>query len=112
MSLRKPYSAGVYSTILLEDYKEENQLIFKLQQRKLNKIRSIAEHVMTQVSPSWKEQKLDEDITLRKEIASCFKLLGDCRLLSDLTLYRVSAEKKVQVHVQSIRNLDVKGTRN
>lgn len=107
-----PYDTGAYSTYLLEDYEEENQLVFKLQQRKLNKTKTIAEHVLDQLKPNWKDEKEDETVILRREITACFKLMLDCRLFEDFTMFRITAEKKLQIHVQSLKNLEVPGNEN
>lgn len=109
LSIQVPYESGLYSTYLLEDYEQENPLIFKLQQRKVNKAKMIAEHVLTQLNPDWKNEQGDVNSILRKELTPYFKLLADCRLFEDLTIFRITAEKKFQVHVQSLKNLSTAG---
>lgn len=94
----------------MEEYEQENQLIFKLQQRKLSRIKVIAEHVVSQISPDWKEEGGEESEILRGHLTSFFKLGYECKLLNDNVLFRVVTEKKLQVHVQSIRNLAYKGS--
>ena len=106
------YQPGVYNTFFLEDYPQESQLIFKLQQRKLSKVKPLAENVVSQLNPDWKGmigEKKSEEEHLREELEKYFKIGKDCRLIEDSTLYRVSADKKVAVEVLSIKNLEKKG---
>lgn len=105
----KSYEQGQYSTYFLNEYNGEKELIFKLQQRKPSKIRTIAEHVVTQLNPAWREEEGEEEEILRNEISKNFNLSTDCRLINDNVMYRISADKKLQVEVQSIKNLTYKG---
>lgn len=61
------------------------------------------------MNPDWKDGEGEEDDILRGVIAANFLLSFDCRLAYDNILYRVSAEKKLQIHVQSVNNLTYKG---
>jgi site-specific recombinase len=98
----------------LEEYPRENQLIFKLQQRKSSKIKQLAENVVSQLSPDWRDSVDSvaeaEDQFLRRELARYFKVSKDCRLIEDHTTFRVTADKKVALQVLAIRNLPKRGT--
>ena len=103
--MKPPYENGLYSTFLLEDYEREYQLIFKLQHRKLNKIRMLAEHVIVQIDPDWKSKSNDESLALRNCLENCFKMTKDCRLSNDTTYFRISGDKKIEIQAQGIQNL-------
>jgi hypothetical protein len=109
-----PYQSGEYNTCFLEEYPRENQLIFKLQQRKSSKIKQLAENVVSQLSPDWRESveagTQAEDLFLRRELARYFKVSKDCRLIEDHTVFRVTADKKVAVQVLAVRGLHKRGT--
>lgn len=109
-SAHEAYSKGEYSNKLMEPYPQETSLIFKLQQRKNPAIRSLAEHVVRQLSPNdgQPEETIDGDY-LRNEISRYFKLGKESRISEDMTLFRVSPDKKLVVHVQAMRNLPSKG---
>lgn len=89
----------------MEEYGRECQLIFKLQQRKLNKFKVLAEHVVGQIDPDWKENSLDEAATLRSHLEACFKMTRECRISNDITYFRIGCDKRVEVQVQGIANL-------
>jgi hypothetical protein len=93
----------------MEEYERENQLIFKLQQRKLSKYKMLAEHVVNQIDPSWKQKSKDDKATLRNKLDSCFKITRECRLSNDITYYRINCDKKFEVQVQGISNLTALG---
>lgn len=108
-----PYQSGQYNTCFLEEYPRENQLIFKLQQRRTSKIKQLAENVVAQLNPDWKDSvdsQTSEEQFLRRELARYFKVSKDCRLIEDHTIFRVTADKKVAVQVQEIRGLPKRGT--
>lgn len=105
------YEKGTYSTYFMEDYERENQLIFKLQQRKLSKFRMLAEHVISQIDPGWKIKSNDHNSTLRSKLESCFKITRDCRLSNDITYFRINCDKKFEIQVQAIQNLSTLGKR-
>lgn len=75
----------------------------------MSEIRTIAEHVITQLKPDWRDEEGNEEEILRDEISQSFKLTAECKLSQDNVWYRISAEKKLQVHIQSIKNLTYKG---
>lgn len=104
-----PYENGNYSTFFLEDYERENQLIFKLQQRKLSKFRMLAEHVVSQIDPNWKKNSKNENVTLRNTLEECFKITRECRISNDITFFRIFSDKKVEVQAQGIQNLTEPG---
>lgn len=111
--LREQYADGNYNTTFLEDVPHESQLIFKLQQRKLTKIKTIAEHVVGQLSPNWKESvsiQKDEKAVLTTELKEFFKLTRESRIIDDLTYFKVTADKKVTIQVDRICNLPDKGS--
>lgn len=99
----------------MEEYSLETQLIFKLHQRKLAKMKTIADHVVSQLVPDWREnkQKKEEDAdALKRELGQFFKLSRECRLLEDTTLFRISAEKKLSIRVHGLKNIPAKGTKH
>jgi hypothetical protein len=65
--------------------------------------------VVNQLNPKWNESGLPEEDALKHEISNTFKLTPQCRLIEDTVLYRISADKKLQIHVQSIKNLNFRG---
>lgn len=104
-----PYQKSKYSTFLMDEYDRENQLIFKLQQRKLHDFRLLAEHVVSQIEPGWRKKSKDETSTLRSKLEYFFKITRECRLANDITYYRVNCDKKLEVQVQGIQNLSTIG---
>lgn len=65
----------------------------------------LAEHVIGQVDPDWKSNNKDENQALKNCLSRCFKLTRDCKVSNDLTYFRISPDKKIEVQVQSIKNL-------
>lgn len=111
--IKEQYADGNYNTIFLEDLPNESQLIFKLQQRKTTKCKTIAEHVVGQLNPEWKSgvsRQRDEKSVLTSELKEFFKLTRDSRIIDDLTYFKVTADKKVTVQVDRINNLAEKGS--
>jgi hypothetical protein len=110
---REKYTQGNYNTVFMDEIPNEKQLIFKVQQRKVTMTKTIAEHVVSQLNPDWRSSISNPNtdlVVLRSELKEFFKLSRESRIIEDLTLFKVTADKKVTVHVDQICNLPDKGT--